>query len=91
MESATAIRASPTRHELGWHEAAIDVIDADLDISGSSAAQRRGFKELVGRVGHKDVGLILSIDVTRLARNYLDWYPLLEICGRRVSDSSAAC
>ena len=69
--------------ELGWHEADIDVIDADLGLSGASAAQRSGFKELVGRVGLSEVGLILSIDVTRLARNCSDWYPLLDICGLR--------
>ncbi|TIL83155.1 MAG: recombinase family protein [Mesorhizobium sp.] len=69
--------------ELGWHEADIDVIDADLGVSGASAAQRSGFKELVGRVGLSEVGLILSIDVTRLARNCSDWYPLLDICGLR--------
>jgi DNA invertase Pin-like site-specific DNA recombinase len=70
-------------HELGWHEADIDVIDADLGLSGASAAQRSGFKELVGRVGLSEVGLILSADVTRLARNCSDWYPLLDICGLR--------
>jgi DNA invertase Pin-like site-specific DNA recombinase len=69
--------------ELGWHDADIDVIDADLGRSGASAAQRSGFKELVGRVGLSEVGLILSIDVTRLARNCSDWYPLLDICGLR--------
>lgn len=69
--------------ELGWREAAIDVIDADLGLSGASMAQRNGFKELVGRVGLSEVGLILSIDVTRLARNCTDWYPLLDICGLR--------
>ena len=69
--------------ELGWHDADIDVIDADLGISGASAAHRSGFKELVGRVGLSEVGLILSIDVTRLARNCSDWYPLLDICGLR--------
>jgi DNA invertase Pin-like site-specific DNA recombinase len=69
--------------ELGWHEADIDVIDADLGLSGASAARRSGFKELVGRVGLSEVGLILSIDVTRLARNCTDWYPLLDICGLR--------
>lgn len=69
--------------ELGWHEADIDVIDADLGLSGASAAHRSGFKELVGRVGLSEVGLILSIDVTRLARNCSDWYPLLDICGLR--------
>ena len=69
--------------ELGWHDADIDVIDADLGLSAASAAQRSGFKELVGRVGLSEVGLILSIDVTRLARNCSDWYPLLDICGVR--------
>lgn len=69
--------------ELGWHEADIDVIDADLGLSGASITQRAGFKELVGRVGLSEVGLILSIDVTRLARNCSDWYPLLDICGLR--------
>jgi DNA invertase Pin-like site-specific DNA recombinase len=67
--------------ELGWREADIDVIDADLGLSGASAAQRSGFKEVVGRVGLNEIGLILSIDVTRLARNCTDWYPLLDICG----------
>ena len=61
--------------EFGWHEADIDVIDADLGLSGASAAGRSGFKELVGRVSLSEVGLILSIDVTRLARNCTDWYP----------------
>ncbi|MGO8337597.1 recombinase family protein [Rhizobium ruizarguesonis] len=69
--------------ELGWHEADIDVIDADLGISGASTTGRNGFKELVGRVGLSEIGLILSIDVTRLARNCSDWYPLLDICGLR--------
>ena len=67
--------------DLGWHEADIDVIDVDLGMSGASASHRSGFKELVGRVGLNEVGLILSIDVTRLARNCSDWYPLLDICG----------
>ncbi|RWR16890.1 recombinase family protein [Sinirhodobacter populi] len=69
--------------ELGWHEADIDVIDADLGLSAASAAHRGGFKELVGRVGLSEVGLILSVDVTRIARNCSDWYPLLDICGLR--------
>lgn len=52
-------------------------------MSAASAAKRSGFKELVGRVGLREIGLILSIDVTRLARNCSDWYPLLDICGLR--------
>jgi len=67
--------------ELGWKAGDIEVVDADLGISGASALRREGFRELVGRVGVGEVGLILSIDVTRLARNCSDWYPLLDICG----------
>ncbi len=74
---------SQRARDLGWHEADIDVIDADLGLSGASAAHRGGFQELVGRVGLSEVGIILSIDVTRLARNCSDWYPLLDICGLR--------
>src|SRR5260370_40121419 len=55
--------------ELGWHEADIDVIDADLGLSGAAASHRQGFKELVARVTLGEVGLILSIEVTRLARS----------------------
>ncbi|GAA0033919.1 MULTISPECIES: recombinase family protein [Bradyrhizobium] len=43
--------------ELGWREAAIDVIDADLGLSGASTAHRNGFKEVVGRLGLSEVGL----------------------------------
>ncbi len=69
--------------ELGWQEAAIEVIDADLGLSGAAAEHRRGFKELIARVTLGEVGIILSYDVTRLARNCSDWYPLLDLCGYR--------
>lgn len=69
--------------ELGWHEADIDVIDADLGLSGAAASHRQGFKELVARVTLGEVGLVLSVEVTRLARNCSDWYPLLDVCGHR--------
>ena len=69
--------------ELGWHAADIDIIDADLGLSGASTIRREGFKDLAARVGLSEVGLVLSIDVTRLARNCSDWYPLLDICGLR--------
>ena len=68
--------------ELGWHEADIDVIDTDLGLSGAAAAHRQGFKDLVARVTLGEVGLILSTEVTRLARNCSDWYPLLDVCGQ---------
>src|SRR4029077_2060419 len=82
-EPAAAYALRQRARELGWHEADIDIIDSDLGLSAASAAQRSGFKELVGRVGLSEIGLILSIDVTRLARNCSDWYPLLDICGLR--------
>src|SRR5918993_3490203 len=69
--------------ELGWHEADIDVIDTDLGLSGAAGAHRQGFKDLVARVALGEVGLILSIEVTRLARNCSDWYPLLDVCAHR--------
>src|SRR5918993_462537 len=68
---------------LGWREADIEVIDSDLGTSDAASDHRRGFKELVARVTLGEVGLILSIDVTRLARNCSDWYPLLDVCGHR--------
>src|SRR6187200_3041451 len=69
--------------ELGWREAGIEVIDADLGLSGAAAAHRRGFKDLIARVTLGEVGLVLSSEVTRLARNCSDWYPLLDVCGHR--------
>ena len=66
---------------LGWRSEAIRVIDCDLGQSAASADQRVGFKELIAQVTLGEVGLILSFDVTRLARNCSDWYPLLDLCG----------
>src|SRR3982750_1241832 len=69
--------------ELGWHEADVEVIDVDLGRSGATSTQREGFKDLIGRVTLGEVGIILSYEVTRLARNCSDWYPLLDLCGYR--------
>jgi DNA invertase Pin-like site-specific DNA recombinase len=74
---------SQRARELGWREADIDVIDSDLGQSGAGAAHRKGFKDLVARVTLGEIGLVLSMDVTRLARNCSDWYPLLDVCGHR--------
>ena len=68
---------------LGWPEASIEVIDTDLGLSGTAAEHRRGFKELIARVTLGEVGIVLSSEVTRLARNCSDWYPLLDLCGYR--------
>jgi DNA invertase Pin-like site-specific DNA recombinase len=74
---------SQRARELGWREADIDVIDSDLGQSGAGAAHRKGFKDLVARVTLGEIGLVRSMDVTRLARNCSDWYPLLDVCGHR--------
>jgi DNA invertase Pin-like site-specific DNA recombinase len=69
--------------DLGWREADIVVIDADLGLSGAAAAHREGFKDLIARVTLGEVGIVLSSEVTRLSRNCSDWYPLLDLCGYR--------
>ncbi len=68
---------------LGWPSEAIEIIDADLGISGSTIHQRQGFKDIVAQVTLGEVGIILSIEVQRLSRNCSDWYPLLDICAFR--------
>lgn len=67
--------------ELGWSESQIEVIDRDLGMSAAAATHREGFKSLLAQVTLGEVGIILSYDVTRLARNCSDWYPLLDLCG----------
>jgi DNA invertase Pin-like site-specific DNA recombinase len=65
---------------LGWSAERISVIDADLGISGRTASARTGFKELVGRVCVGEVGAILGLEVSRLARSSADLQRLLELC-----------
>lgn len=69
--------------DLGWRPEDIEIIDADLGMTGASASHRVGFQEVVTRVTLGQVGIILSVDVTRLSRNCSDWYPLLDVCGYR--------
>jgi DNA invertase Pin-like site-specific DNA recombinase len=66
--------------DLGWHDADIEVIDSDLGLSGAAAGPRQGFKELIARVTLGEVGIILSSEVTRLARNCSDWYIRCSTC-----------
>src|SRR5437763_4092967 len=68
---------------LGWHADDVEIIDADLGLTGASALHRTGFQELVAKVTLGQVGIILSVDVTRLSRNCSDWYPVLDVCGYR--------
>jgi len=65
---------------MGWPEDRIIVIDSDLGKSGSSTAGREGFKKLVSEVGMGNAGIIIGLEVSRLARNSSDWHRLLEIC-----------
>ena len=65
---------------LGWPTEHIIVIDNDLGRSGASAADRRGFQKLVAEVGMGKAGIVMGLEVSRLARNSTDWHRLLEIC-----------
>ena len=65
---------------LGWPEDRIIVIDSDLGESGASSADREGFQRLVSEVGVGHAGIVLGLEVSRLARNSMDWHRLLEIC-----------
>ncbi|MCA1679500.1 MAG: recombinase family protein [Actinobacteria bacterium] len=70
---------------LGWPGARVDVIDDDLGVSGRSTEGRSGFRELVGRVCVGEVGAILGLEVSRLARSSADLQRLLELA--RLTDT----
>ena len=65
---------------LGWSDEQIVVIDKDLGRSAASTSDRAGFGELVAEVGMGRAGIVLGLEVSRLARNNTDWHRLLEIC-----------
>ena len=65
---------------LGWPASRVLVIDEDLGKSGASAAGRVGFQRLVTEITMGHVGLVLGIEMSRLARSGADWYQLLELC-----------
>ena len=65
---------------LGWSESRIVVIDSDQRESGASASWREGFQRLVTDVGMGRAGIVMGLEVSRLARNNADWHRLLEIC-----------
>jgi DNA invertase Pin-like site-specific DNA recombinase len=66
--------------DFGWPRERIVVIDDDLGRSGASAEGRPGFQRLVAEVGLDRVGLILGVEMSRLARSCRDWHQLLEVC-----------
>jgi len=65
---------------LGWPIEQVVVIDSDLGQSGASAVDRAGFQRLVTEVSLGHAGIVLGLEVSRLARNSTDWHRLLEIC-----------
>src|SRR5580704_8656139 len=74
---ALAAKAS----EFGWPSEQVIVIDEDLGLTGSGVVQRNGFARLTAEVALGHVGLVLGLEVSRLARNNADWYRLIDLCG----------
>ena len=65
---------------LGWPQERVETIDTDLGQSGSSAVDRQGFQKLVAEVGLGRAGIVMGLEVSRLARNCTDWHRLIELC-----------
>lgn len=66
--------------ELGWRTDQVRVVDADLGLSGAEVAGREGFKELVADVALGGIGIVIGLEVSRLARSNAAWYQLLDLC-----------
>ena len=66
--------------ELGWPASRVRVIDDDLGQSGGDSQRRDGFKDLLARVSLGEVGIVMGLEVSRLARNNADWHRLLQLC-----------
>lgn len=74
---------------LGWPRERVKMYDADLGVSSDIPCTRDGFRELAADVGMGNVGIVVGFDVTRLARNNVDWHKLIElcsICGTLIAD-----
>ena len=67
--------------QLGWSKTQIKVIDEDLAHTGSGLVTRHGFAQMIQEVALGQVGLILCLEASRIARNNVEWYRLLELCG----------
>src|SRR6516162_5937914 len=74
---ALAARASA----LGWPAQQVVIVDEDLGVSGSGVVERSGFARLTAEVALGHVGIVLGLEVSRLARNNADWYRLVDLCG----------
>jgi DNA invertase Pin-like site-specific DNA recombinase len=76
--------------QLGWPASQVRVIDGDLGVSGSVTGQRDAFEGMVAEVALGQVGIILALEVSRLARDNAAWYRLLDlagVCDTLVADS----
>lgn len=73
---------------LGWSLEQVVVINSNLGLSGADS-NRDGFQRLVVAVGMGEVGVVLGLEVSRLARNSSDWHRLLEICAPSPTPSSS--
>jgi len=81
IESTDRQYALATRaKELGWSRDAVVVIDDDLGVSGAGTANRPGFARMTAEVALGRVGIVLGLEVSRLARNNADWYRLIDLC-----------
>jgi DNA invertase Pin-like site-specific DNA recombinase len=69
--------------DLGWTGGAIDIIDEDQGQSATSAEHRRGFQRLAAELAAREVGIVLMLEASRLARCGSDWHRLIEICSLR--------
>jgi DNA invertase Pin-like site-specific DNA recombinase len=70
-----------TAQDLGWPDHLVEVIDDDLGHSGGSAQYRHGFQRLVAEVALGQGGIVMGLEISRLARNNADFQQLLQICG----------
>jgi DNA invertase Pin-like site-specific DNA recombinase len=66
--------------QLGWPAGRVEVIDDDQGQSGQSAEGRPGFQALLARIALGEVGIVLGLEMSRLARSNKDWHQLLEVC-----------
>lgn len=66
---------------LGWKHEHVTLVDQDLGISGAGLTERSGFAHMTAQVALGHVGIVLGLEVSRLARNNADWYRLLDLCG----------
>ena len=64
----------------GWPREQIEIVDDDLGVSGQSLEGRKGFQRLLAEISLGHVGIVLGIEMSRLARNCRDWHQLLELC-----------